>query len=199
MSQQALAELKQARETLESIANGKSAGLAEAGISIAPTTPSNIMTAALYDPTNTWHEYFLVQKLMDDAIVPTKTNELDAGYDLYAHADFEIEPWSSALVGTQISVGLPPGTYGRVASRSGLSVKFNLEVGAGVIDRGYTGEVKVVLRNFGNEKYYGKRGDKIAQIILESCRYCSLRVVSKISDVVGKTARGAAGFGSSGK
>ncbi len=199
MSAQSLNELKELEVTLQSLSAGVPAGNSEAGIMSRATAASSIISASTLDPKNPWRDYLLIQKLIDSAIVPTKNNDLDAGYDLYAFALTPIPPWGKALVSTQITVGLPPGTYGRIASRSGLSVKNDLEVGAGVIDRGYTGEIKVVIRNFSDNEYTIQRGDKIAQLILEQCRQCPIRVVRNIQDIIGYSTRGALGFGSSGK
>jgi dUTP pyrophosphatase len=70
------------------------------------------------------------------------------------------------LVSTGIAVVLPKGVYGRVAPRSGLAVKHGIQVGAGVIDPDYTGEVKVVLFNHGEKDFEVKKGDRIAQLVL---------------------------------
>lgn len=199
MSAQAINELKDLEVTLQSISAGVPAGMSEAGLQSTATSASSILSSTQSDPKNPWRDYLLVQKLLDSAIVPTKNNDLDAGYDLYAFDSVIIPAWGKALVSTQISVAIPPGTYGRIASRSGLSVKNDLEVGAGVIDRGYTGEVKIVLRNFSDIEYQVRRGDKIAQLILENCRQCPIKAVRSINDIVGRSTRGALGFGSSGK
>ena len=199
MSAQAIDELKNLEVTLQSLSAGVPAGISEAGLQPTATSASSILSSTQLDPKNPWRDYLLVQKLLDSAIVPTKNNDLDAGYDLYAFDVVTIPAWGKALVSTQISVAVPPGTYGRIASRSGLSVKNDLEVGAGVIDRGYMGEIKVVLRNFSDTDYRVQRGDKIAQLILENCRQCPIKAVKNISDVIGRSTRGALGFGSSGK
>ncbi len=199
MSSQALNELRDLEITLQSLAAGVPVGASEAGTQSQAQKPSAIISANQLDPKNPWGNYLLVQKLIDTAILPSKNNDLDAGYDLYAFCDTEVPAWGKALVSTQISIGIPPHTYGRIASRSGLSVKNDLEVGAGVIDRGYTGEIKVVIRNFSDNPHQIKRGDKIAQLILEQCRQCPIKQVRSIQDVTGVSTRGALGFGSSGR
>jgi len=70
-------------------------------------------------------------------------------------------------VDTGIGIGLPRGTYGRLAARKGLASKHGITVGSRVIDVDYTGEIKVILRNQGNTCYVFKAGDRIAQLILE--------------------------------
>ena len=198
MSAQALEELKSLTVTLQTLSAGNPRNAPDNSLPMRQQ-PDAILTSTLIDPKNTWKEYLLIQKLNDAAIVPVKNNELDAGYDLYAFDACLIPAWGKGIVSTQISIGLPPGTYGRVASRSGMSVNNDIEVGAGVIDRGYTGELKVVLRNFSDKPYQVNRGDKVAQLILEQHRSCQTKVIRNIQEVIGRTSRGATGFGSSGK
>ena len=71
------------------------------------------------------------------------------------------------LVSTGLKVALPAGTYGRVAPRSGLAFKNQIDVGAGVVDEDYRGEVKVLLFNFGGADFEIKEGDRIAQLVCQ--------------------------------
>ena len=71
------------------------------------------------------------------------------------------------LVKTGLAMALPPGCYGRRAPRSGLALKKFIDVGAGVIDADYRGEVGAVLFNFGNKDFVVNMGDRIAQLIFE--------------------------------
>lgn len=136
-----------------------------------------------------------IVKQTPTAIVPTRAHDGDAGYDLYSDQDtFEIPPYNRAVVTTGISVKVPDDCYGRVASRSGLSCKSNIDVGAGVIDKGYRGIVSVCLINSNAHAYEVKRGDKIAQLICEKISYPEILVVESLDD----TSRGSDGFGSSG-
>jgi dUTP pyrophosphatase len=135
-----------------------------------------------------------IKKLCPDSIIPTRASNGAVGYDLYSNEDCIIESDNRWLVPTGISVVLPKGVYGRVAPRSGLSVKHGIQVGAGVIDPDYTGEVKVVLFNHGNIDFDIKKGDRIAQLILEKCETPPIVEIDTIED----TDRGSNGFGSSG-
>ena len=72
-----------------------------------------------------------------------------------------------ALIGTQLSICVPPGTYGRIAPRSGLAVKFDIATGAGVIDPDYRGVVHVLLFNLSDQDFQVNVGDRVAQLILE--------------------------------
>ena len=83
----------------------------------------------------------LVKKLVDGAQLPIRSSEGAVGYDLHSVNGYVILPGRRAIVSTGISVQLPPGVYGRVAPRSGLAVKNGIDVGAGVIDPDYTGEL----------------------------------------------------------
>ena len=71
------------------------------------------------------------------------------------------------LVQTGLAISLPPGCYGRIAPRSGLAIKKFIDVGAGVIDSDYRGELGVFLFNFGEEDFIVNMGDRIAQLIFE--------------------------------
>ncbi len=127
-----------------------------------------------------------------------------AGYDLYAAADAVIPAASVAgdgrvdvgrsLVPLGFAIELPKGTVGRLASRSGLSVKSNIEVGAGWVDSDYRGEVMVEMKNLSSVDYEISKGDRIAQLIF-------LRVEQPdilVTDSLESTARGASGIGSTG-
>jgi len=134
----------------------------------------------------------LVTKLSEHAHLPTRGSALAAGLDLYALEEHVIAPRSGALVGTGISVEVPPGYYGRIAPRSGLSVKTSLVVNAGVIDADYRGEVKIVFHNFTEHEVKLARGDRVAQLILEQIGMFEVEEVSEL----GASERGANGFGS---
>lgn len=125
---------------------------------------------------------------------PTRAHETDAGYDLYSNEEVLIGTLEKALVSTGVKMTIPNGYFGKIFSRSGLAVKSDLEVGAGVIDSGYRGEVKVLLRNHSNTHQIIKRGEKIAQIVF--LPYMAFNIVQV--DNLDKSDRGEAGFGSTG-
>ena len=128
------------------------------------------------------------------ATLPTRVDEDAAGYDLYASEDGSIPPWSRAKFNTGVHIGMPPGVYGRIAPRSGNAGR-GIDVGAGVVDRSYTGPLIVLLCNATDEEYIVKRGDRIAQLILEEYRVVPITCV----DTLLETVRGEGGFGSSGR
>uniref|UniRef100_A0A8D0VKQ3 Deoxyuridine 5'-triphosphate nucleotidohydrolase n=2 Tax=Sus scrofa TaxID=9823 RepID=A0A8D0VKQ3_PIG len=133
-------------------------------------------------------------RLSEHATAPTKGSERAAGYDLYSAYDYTVLPMEKAIVKTDIQIALPSGCYGRVAPRSGLAAKHFIDVGAGVIDEDYRGNVGVVLFNFGKEKFEVKKGDRIAQLICERIFYPEIEEVQVLDD----TERGSGGFGSTG-
>ena len=136
----------------------------------------------------------LIKKLSEHALIPTRASPGSVGYDLYSIEDMHILPYQRGIVCTGIAATIPMGVYGRIAPRSGLAIKHGVQTGAGVIDPDYTGELKVILFNHGSEKFEIKKGDRIAQLILEKCETPLIDEVEEIKD----TQRGTRGFGSSG-
>ncbi len=140
-----------------------------------------------------------IKKIIDVAKLPIFGSESAAGMDVFATDDVIIQPNGRSLVGTGITVSwIGPDAenyYLRVAPRSGLAVKSNIDVGAGVIDYDYRGELKVLLiNNHHVNKFHVSRGDKIAQLILEKINRPNIVEVSEHSE----TKRGENGFGSTG-
>lgn len=133
-------------------------------------------------------------KMTDNAFMPTKGSKRAAGYDLYSAYDYSIEPMSNALVKTDLQIQIPEGCYGRVAPRSGLALKHFIDVGAGVVDEDYRGNLGVVLFNFGKEDFKITKGDRVAQLICEKIEYPELEEVENLDT----TNRGDSGFGSTG-
>ncbi|CDO93952.1 unnamed protein product [Kluyveromyces dobzhanskii CBS 2104] len=137
-----------------------------------------------------------VQLRSADAKVPTKGSTSAAGYDIYASQPGVIPARGQGIAKTDISFTVPVGTYGRIAPRSGLAVKHGIQTGAGVVDRDYTGEVGIVLFNHSDKDFQINKGDRVAQLILERIvEDAEVLVVESLED----TARGAGGFGSTGK
>ncbi|KAM4849293.1 deoxyuridine 5'-triphosphate nucleotidohydrolase, mitochondrial [Urocitellus parryii] len=134
-------------------------------------------------------------RLSEHATAPTRGSARAAGYDLYSAYDYIVPPMEKALVKTDIQIALPSGCYGRIAPRSGLAAKYFIDVGAGVIDEDYRGNIGVVLFNFGKEKFEVKKGDRIAQLICERIFYPDIEEVQVLND----TERDSGGFGSTGK
>lgn len=136
-----------------------------------------------------------VKLLSQNARLPTKGSADAAGYDLYAAAEVAIPPASKALIPTDIAVSMPEGVYGRIAARSSVAAKYHVDVGAGVIDRDYRGNLKILLFNHSKENFLIRKGDRVAQLILEKYFAAPIRQVARLEDTV----RNNGGFGSSDK
>ena len=102
-----------------------------------------------------------VQKLTNNVALPKRSTAGAAGYDLCASQDCIIPAKGKGLVKTELSISFPPGLYARIAPRSGLALKRFIDVGAGVVDADYRGEVGVVLFNHGDHDFEVKMGDRI--------------------------------------
>ena len=130
-------------------------------------------------------------KISTHAVTPTRATEESIGLDFYSPADYIIPPHSQLLIPTQIMLQIPLGHYGRLASKSGLAILHQLHVGVGVIDPDYTGEIMVFLINTASCVHPIKKGDPIAQLILEKVSIPILREVKELQP----TTRGAHGCG----
>lgn len=136
----------------------------------------------------------LVKLLTDSAQVPARQSEGAAGYDIFSDENIALFPGERKLVSTGIALVVPNSYYGRIAPRSGMAVKKKIDVGAGVVDSDYRGEVKVLLLHNGRDVEHIKKGDRIAQLILEKIGFSEIEVVEELPDTV----RGDGGFGSTG-
>ena len=130
-------------------------------------------------------------KMSANVITPTRATERSVGLDFYSPKDYIIAPHSQFLIPTQIKLQIPLGYYGRLASKSSLAVLHQLHVGAGVIDPDYTGEIMVLMINAAPRVYSIKKGDPIAQLILEKVSIPILREMKELPPTV----RGTQGCG----
>lgn len=137
---------------------------------------------------------FKVEKLVPNAILPTKENPSDAGIDIYANESYTLKPGERHLFSTGIAVEFPKGQVALLWDRSGLGSK-GIHRLAGVIDSGYRGEWKVALVNLTKESFEIKAGDKIIQCILQKFESVKIKEVKTLKE----SKRGAKGFGSSGR
>jgi len=131
--------------------------------------------------------------LSDKAIIPAQGSRFAAGHDIYALTDGLVLAKGQTMVETGIAIGLPERNYGRLAARSAMASQMGIPVGRGVIDADYTGEVKVILRNHGEEYCLFKAGDRIVQLIIEKVANADDMEVDDLET----TERGKLGFGSS--
>ena len=136
---------------------------------------------------------FKVKLLNSDAKIPQKADSGSAGYDIFSSFKITIPPGKRQLVSTGISLEVSKYFYIRIAPCKNLSVK-GIDIGAGVIDSNYRGEIKVLIINNSYEDFYIETGAKIAQLIIERCSDTRIEVV----DILSETERGFGGFGSTG-
>ena len=130
-------------------------------------------------------------KMSANVVTTTRATEGSVGLDFYSPADYIIPPHSQFLIPTQIKLQIPLGYYGRLASKSSLAVLHQLHVGAGVIDPDYIGEIMVLMINAAPSVYSIKKGDPIAQLILEKVSIPILREMKELPPTI----RGAQGCG----
>jgi dUTP pyrophosphatase len=136
-------------------------------------------------------------KRLDPSIaLPSYAREDDAGLDLRAAHDAALEPGGRALVGTGLAVAIPAGFAGLVLPRSGLALSQGVTVlnAPGLVDAGYRGELKVLLINHGAEPVAVRRGDRIAQLVIQRVERAEPIEVVELP----ASQRGAGGFGSTG-
>ena len=119
-------------------------------------------------------------KMSPTAVVLTKATKYSIGLDLHSPDRYLIRPKKQVLIPTQIKLGIPPGYYGRIASKSRLALQDQVHVGAGVVDPDYAGEIKVLLINNSQHYYQVKEGEPIAQLILERASVPILRQVKEL-------------------
>jgi dUTP pyrophosphatase len=151
----------------------------------------------------TLHPEIAVRRLAHNLDLPLPAYETEhaAGMDLRAaapdDAPITLAPGGRALIPTGLAIALPPGFEAQVRPRSGLALKHGVTClnTPGTIDADYRGEVKVLLINHGAEPFTIARGERIAQLVVAPV----VQAVWRESDALEDTARGAGGFGSTGR
>ncbi|PTG77830.1 dUTP pyrophosphatase [Staphylococcus chromogenes] len=164
-----------------------------------------------------------IKLLSENATLPTRNHSTDAGFDIYAAETIILEPQAKSLITTDIAVNIPKGYVGLLTSRSGVSSKTHLVVETGKIDAGFTGNMKINIKNntqsancftsdyvigvdesqfipFDNGEYemgtyQVNKGDKLAQLVIVPIVTPELQQVEEFTS---ESARGEKGFGSSG-
>ena len=134
-------------------------------------------------------------KLSKDARWPEYGTREAAGLDLFSARTILIPSSERRLISTDIACEIPAGCYIRVAPRSSLALRENVDVVAGVIDRDYRGAIQVLLHNAGQRSYLVRVGDRIAQAITEKILRPTVVPAVRLTN----SARGASGFGSTGR
>ena len=134
------------------------------------------------------------KRLTSTATIPTRGSEQAAGLDLYADGNFVVKAGTHAIIPTGVALAIPDGYCGQVWPRSGVSVRYGVDVLAGVIDSDYTGEIKVVLQA-GAHDFEISQGDRVAQLLIVPVSMLQCVEVGSLDDTV----RCAGGFGSTGR
>ncbi|MBI0576577.1 dUTP diphosphatase [Neobacillus cucumis] len=142
-------------------------------------------------------EYNVKVKLMnDDARIPYRAHEGDAGLDLFSSEEKIIKAGEAGLVRTGLQIELPKGTEAQIRPRSGLALKHAITVlnSPGTIDEGYRGEIQIILINHGKEDFKIEKQMRIAQMVIAPVLKVNIIETKNLSDSV----RLEGGFGSSG-
>jgi dUTP diphosphatase len=137
-----------------------------------------------------------VRRLREDAVVPERAYDGDAGVDLVACERIELGPGERGVVSTGIAVEIPPGYAGFVQPRSGLAVRHGITIvnTPGLVDSGYRGEIRVVLLNTDlSERFVAEPGARIAQLVVVPVASVRFVEVAELAT----SERGSRGFGSS--
>src|ERR1700723_4377947 len=138
-----------------------------------------------------------IKKLRPDATLPHYAHgpQEDAGMDLRSVERVTLSPGVAQGVPTGIAIELPAGYEGQVRPRSGMALKHSIAANFGTIDPGYRGEIRVVMFNLSAGDYVIEKGDRIAQLVVAPYDAVEWQEGDDLTD----TARGAGGFGSSGR
>ena len=132
--------------------------------------------------------------LDEGAICPTRAHDHDAGLDLYSREELIIMPGESEVFDTGVHVELPVRSFGKLESKSGLLVNYDIVSCGGVIDENYRGSIRVKLYNLGHRPYMIRKGQKIIQLIVQPYMAPAIELTDSLSE----TERGENGFGSTG-
>ena len=130
---------------------------------------------------------------------PERATADSAGFDLRAKVDDEVEiaPGDRRLIPTGIAIALPVGYEAQVRPRSGLALRFGVTLvnSPGTVDSDYRGEIAAVVINHGKEAVRIRRGDRIAQLVVQRTPVVTLVETEDLPE----TSRGAGGFGHTGE
>lgn len=138
----------------------------------------------------------LFKRLTEEAILPKRSSEGAAGFDLYLSGDSDhLAPGEYKTFETGIRVTLESNHVGNIRPRSGWALKYGVDVLGGVIDSDYQGEIKVILINHGQESLYFNTGDRIAQLVVTDFHSHMAETVHDPDE----STRGEGGFGSTGR
>ena len=136
-------------------------------------------------------------KIHSEAKLPTRGSELAAGWDIYASEGALLQPGRTRLIPTGLKIAVPEGYEVQIRPRSGLAFRESITVlnSPGTIDADYRGRLGVILINHGHDSFKVDQGMRIAQLVIQPVvTYVKMVEVTEFDS----TARGEAGFGSTG-
>lgn len=135
-----------------------------------------------------------IKKISQDIILPNYAHKGDAGMDLFSTKDICLEQNQRILVPLGFSMEFPEGYVALIKGKSGLALNKGVAILGGVIDHNYRGEYAAILLNTGYDDVIIKKGQKIAQLLIQPIVTAEFEEVNELSD----TKRGSGGFGSTG-
>lgn len=135
-----------------------------------------------------------LKKLHKDAEMPKRATSGAVGYDLCAIYEEVIFPKTTKIIKTGLAVELPVGYEMQIRPRSGISVKTDCIVILGTIDSDYRGEIGIIIKNIGIENFHIKKGDRLAQAVINKVELIEFEETDDLED----TKRGTGGFGHTG-
>ena len=156
--------------------------------------PKSLLTPEIFVSSTHKEHPLLIKQLEPGAHLRIRGSDLAAGIDIVANEATTIPQGKRKIIGTGISIATPAGSYAHITPRSGLAAKYLIDIGAGVVNQDYRGEIKVLLINNSMQPYPVKPGDRISQLILEKI----LLANPQETNTLDKTARGNQGFGITG-
>ena len=133
----------------------------------------------------------ILPELSEKVVSPHRATPGSVGYDLFTPIDFQIQPKEQKTIFIDLAIVPPEGYYAQLMSKSGLTVLYELEVKAGVIDPDFTGNIGVVLKNNSDQLIERLAGEQIAQLLFIKVATPTLIQVTSLA----KTERGEYGFG----
>lgn len=147
--------------------------------------------------TNPWNFPKLYYALIDHDYEPERAHPYDAGLDLKTPVSIDLPAKDAVIIDLKFRVAIPEGYEGKLESKSGLNVKFNVLCPGGVIDSHYTGTVKAKMYNLGDNDYHFNEGDKVVQLVVIPVATPEPMRCNELPNE--NTDRGDNGFGSTGR
>lgn len=135
------------------------------------------------------------KKLHPEAKLPTYGHPSDAGMDLYTLEEIIIKPQEQVIIPTGLAIALPAGYVALFWDKSSIASQKGLKSLGGVIDSGYTSEMKIILINLSEREVILEKGSKFIQLLIQKVEHCEIELVDELDS----STRGDNGFGSTGK